>query len=100
MVERKPLQSLWPAALDITLVPAVARLSSSVFVERRDLAGRHRLLRRVHGEFEEMPGLMLTVAQAAKFFGLRADTTSRILKQLSDARVLRQRSDGQFALHG
>jgi hypothetical protein len=99
MVERKPLQSSWPAVLDITLVPAVARLPSSVFVVRRDLAARQRLLGRIHGEFDEMPGLSLTLAQAAKFFGLRADTTSRILKQLSDARVLRQRRDGEFALH-
>jgi hypothetical protein len=99
MVERKPLQSPWPAVLDITLVPAVARLPSSVFVERRDVAARYRLLCRIHGEFEEMPGLSLTLAQAATFFGLRADTASRILTQLSDARVLRRRSDGQFTLH-
>jgi hypothetical protein len=99
MVKRKPLESRSPSLLDITLVPAVARLPSPVFVERRDLVARHRLLCRIRGEFEEMPGLSLTLAQAARFFGLRADTTLRILKQLNDARVLRQRSDGQFALH-
>ena len=96
MVKLKPFESRWPSVLDIALIPAVARLPSSVFVERRDLAARHRLLCRIHGEFEEMRGLSLTLAT---FFGLRADTISRILTQLIDARVLRQRSDGQFALH-
>ncbi|GAC1455803.1 MAG: hypothetical protein PVSMB1_05380 [Gemmatimonadaceae bacterium] len=45
-----------------------------------------------------MPGLSLTLGQAAKLFGLPPDIASRILERLTDTRVLRRRSDGQFAL--
>ena len=97
MVKAKPLESSWQAVLDITLVPAVARLPAAVRVERRDVAARRALLSRIYSEFEEMPGLSLTVGQAAKLFGLPPDIASRILEQLTDRRVLRRRNDGQFA---
>jgi DNA-binding IclR family transcriptional regulator len=99
MGKRKPLESRAPAIPDIKLVPAVARLPAAVPAERRDVAARHALLCRIHGEFEEMPGLSLTLGQAAKLFGLPPDIASRILERLTDARVLRQKGDGQFALY-
>ena len=98
MVKRKPLESGWQSILDNALVPAVARLPAEVPAERRDAAARHALLCRIHGEFEEMPGLSLTPGQAARLFGLSPDIASRILDRLTDARVLRQSRDGQFAL--
>ena len=98
MVKRQPRESSWQALLDITLVPASAHLPASVRVERRDVAARHALLRRIHNEFQEMPGLSLTSAQAAKLFGLPHDIASRILERFTDAHVLRQSSDGRFAL--
>ena len=98
MVKRKSLESSWQAILDLTLVPAVARLPPAVRHERRDAAGRHALMVRIHSEFEEMPGLSLTPRQAAKLFGLSPEVASRILDRLSDAQVLRQSSDGQFGL--
>ena len=98
MVKRKPLESRWQASLDITLTPAVARLPASVPVERRDVLARHALVCRIHNEFQEMPGLSLTLGQASKVFGLPPDITSRILERLTEARVLRRRRDGQFAL--
>jgi hypothetical protein len=98
MVKRKPLESRWRAVLDIRLTPAVARLPASVPAERRNVAARHALVYRIHSEFQEMPGLSLTVGQAVKIFGLPPDIVSRILERLTEARVLRQRSDGQFAL--
>ena len=98
MVKRKPPESNWLAIPDFTLVPAVARLPTAVSVERRDVAARRALLCRIHGEFEEMPGLSLTLGQAAKLFGLPPDTASRILERLTDARVLRRSSEGRFAL--
>lgn len=45
-----------------------------------------------------MPGLSLTLPQAARLFALRSDVATRILNRLRDERVLRQRGDGQFAL--
>jgi hypothetical protein len=98
MAKQKPLESRWPAILDITLVPAVARLPSAAPTERRDGDARDALLRRIHGEFQDMPGLSLTLPQAARLFDLRSDIATRILNRLSDERVLRQRRDGQFAL--
>jgi DNA-binding transcriptional ArsR family regulator len=61
------------------------------------VAARDALACRIHSEFEEMPGLLLTVRQAARLFGLRPDIVSRILTRLMEARVLSQRRDGQFA---
>jgi hypothetical protein len=98
MVKQTPPESRWQAILDIALAPTVARLPASVPVERRDVAARHALVYRIHSEFQEMPGLSLTLGQAAKVFGLPPDIVSRILERLTEARVLRRRSDGQFAL--
>jgi hypothetical protein len=98
MIKRKQLESSWPSVLDIPLVPAAARLPGAV-PERRNLAARHALLHRIHSEFEEMPGLSLTVSQAGKIFGLHVEIIGRILERLTDARVLRRRNDGQFSLH-
>ena len=62
------------------------------------MVARDALLSRIQGEFHDMPGLSLTVPQAARLFALRADIASRILDRLKDERVLHQRSNGQFAL--
>jgi hypothetical protein len=96
MIKRKPRESGWQAVLDIALVPGVARLPGSVRAERRDGAARHALLCRIHSEFEEMPGLSLSPAQAGKLFGLSPDVALRILEQLTTARVLCVGSDGRF----
>lgn len=98
VTKHRQRESRWQSVLDIPLVPAVARLALPVPAERRDEAARQALVRRIRGEFHDMPGLSLTLAQAARLFTLRADIASRILNRLSDARVLRQRRDGQFTL--
>ena len=97
MAKQKPNESSWQTILDLTLVPAVARLPEAVRIERRDVAARSALVWRIHSEFEEMPGLSLTADQASKLFGVPVEIILRILLRLSDAQVLRQRSDGQFA---
>ena len=96
MAKEKPVVSRWQALLDIALIPAVAQLPAAVPIERRNVVARHALLCRVHREFEEMPGLSLTLDQAARMFGFHPDIIGRILGRLTDARVLRRRSDGQF----
>ena len=95
---RKIRESSWQALLDITLVPAVAHLPAVVRPERRNVPVRHALVCRIYCEFEEMRGLSLTLNQAARLFGLPPDVAARILHRLTDARVLCQKSDGQFAL--
>jgi hypothetical protein len=50
--------------------------------------------RRVLAEFEEMPGLTLTVRQAARLFGLDAEHCRVVLDALVDAAYLRETRGG------
>lgn len=51
--------------------------------ERRDAGSREQLRSRVRSEFQEMPGLTLTLMQAARLFGIRADICRRVLGELA-----------------
>jgi hypothetical protein len=51
-------------------------------IDRRNHSSRLELLERVYGEFQEMPCLRLTAAQAQRLFGLRADVCERLLTGL------------------
>ncbi len=88
MAKENALESRWPDILDITLVPAVARLSERPFPERRNVIARTTLLRRIRSEFEEMPGLSLTLAQAARLFGIPPEACSRILAKFAEEGLL------------
>jgi len=68
--------------------------------ERRNLTSRQALLHRIATEYEEMPGLCLTAAQAQRLFGLRADVCARVLHALVDAAILRQDVTGSYVRHG
>jgi hypothetical protein len=48
-----------------------------------------RLLQRVHGEFMEMPGLRLTVAQACRLWNVDATTGRDVLDHLVHEQFLR-----------
>lgn len=54
------------------------------------------VLRRVQGEFLEMPGLRLTEAQARRLWGLDAASCSAALGVLVDAKFLFRTRDGAF----
>ena len=54
------------------------------------------VLRRVQGEFLEMPGLRLTGAQACRLWGLDAAVCDALLGALVDAKFLYQTRDGAF----
>ena len=47
--------------------------------ERRDIAQRQALVQRLIAEFDEMPGLRLSLAQASRLFGVSQAATARIL---------------------
>jgi hypothetical protein len=47
------------------------------------------LLQRVHGEFMEMPGLRLTLAQACRLWNIDPATSRDVLNQLVDEQFLR-----------
>lgn len=78
---------------------AATRASTAVRLprERRAVARRKALLRRVHAEFEEMPGLSLTLAQAKRLFGLPSTTAcARILGELAEQGWLRLNRSGRY----
>jgi hypothetical protein len=54
------------------------------------------VLRRVKGEFLEMPGLRLTEAQARRLWGLDAAACGVLLGKLVDANFLFRTRDGAF----
>ena len=56
----------------------------------------HDLLRRAEGEYREMPGLSLTVPQAARLWGLDSRTCAALLTTLADRQVLRRTTSGTY----
>lgn len=54
------------------------------------------VIRRVQGEYLEMPGLRLTTAQAQRLWGLDRADCDRLLSKLVDAKFLFQTRDGAF----
>jgi hypothetical protein len=98
MAKENALESRWPDVLNIALVPAVARLSENSFPERRNMAVRTTLLRRIRSEFEEMPGLSLTLGQASKLFGIPPETCARILAQFAEEGLLCLTINRRYAL--
>ena len=54
------------------------------------------VLRRVQGEFLEMPGLRLTEAQARRLWGLDTAVCDALLGALVDAKFLFKTRDGAF----
>ena len=54
------------------------------------------LLKRIQGEFLEMPGLRLTTNQAARLWDVELSTASSLLQALADCRFL-ELKDGKYA---
>jgi hypothetical protein len=60
------------------------------------IRANEEMLRRVQGEFIEMPGLRLTEAQARRLWGLDAASCGALLGALVDAKFLFRTRDGAF----
>jgi hypothetical protein len=78
------------------LVPSLASRSdenqgkgSTAMTERLLAVGDLGLLHRVHGEYMEMPGLRLTVAQACRLWNVDPVTSRDVLNQLVENQFLR-----------
>ena len=56
----------------------------------------NELLRRVAGEYHEMPGLCLTGPQAERLWGLDRATCAVVLATLVDRQVLRRTAEGSY----
>ena len=54
------------------------------------------LATRVHGEYREMPGLRLTVRQAARLFSVGVDVADAVLDELHRASILARSDEGAF----
>jgi hypothetical protein len=52
------------------------------------------LLDRIRGEFNEMPGLQLTIAQAARLWGMDQAACRRVIDALVEAAFLRWTPSG------
>jgi hypothetical protein len=61
------------------------------------IVSREQILRRICGEFLEMPGLRLTLRQAQRLWGLDAPTCSQLLQSLVDQRFLCHHRDGTYS---
>ena len=77
-------------ALSMTLAVPAAR-------ERRDLARRESIVRRIEAEFHDMPGLVLSVKQASRFLGVDEAACARILATLTQAGVLRRSTSEYYS---
>jgi len=88
----RPTAALRAALASVSPTPLSAPLRSS-----QTAHGSNALHARIRGEFQEMPGLSLTLAQAARLFGLTEAECSRVLDQLAGAGVLCLRPDGRYA---
>ena len=60
--------------------------------------GLHDVVRRVRGEFLEMPGLRLTPQQARRLWLLDERACEAVLGTLVEARFLARTRDGAFVL--
>ena len=56
------------------------------------------LIRRIRGEYLEMPGLRLTARQAQRLFGLDPTTCDEVLAGLLQSGFLSRTVDGMFRL--
>lgn len=52
--------------------------------------------RRAEADYREMPGLSLTLGQAARLWGLDHATCARVLVALIDRRVLKRTATGAY----
>lgn len=59
-------------------------------------ASLDEILKRVRGEYLEMPGLSLTTAQAQRLWGLERTVCEGLLTVLVDAKFLHLTRDGAF----
>lgn len=53
-----------------------------------------KVTERVRAEFDEMPGLVLTVPQASRFFGLDHEMTQSVIERLVGTSYLKKTRDG------
>ena len=92
-------QTAHPPSSSLNSGVAAGPHTSEQIIERRNLVARQILSERVRDEFREMPGTCLTLPQAARLFGLRADICGRLFGELIRDGKLTLASDSRYRLH-
>ena len=72
-------------------------MSTGTFSRPEDLG---RLVDRVRGEFNEMPGMELTEAQAARLWGVEPTACRNVVELLVGADFLRRTANGRIVRAG
>ena len=72
----------------------VGAMTPGTSTRKEDLG---RLIERVRGEFNEMPGMQLTEAQAARLWGLEPTACRGVVELLVGADFLRRTPSGRIA---
>ena len=87
-----------PSGLAPSLEAITGRPISMAYpvVDRRDPVRRAAVVRRIAAEFNEMPGLILSVQQASRLLGLDESACERILDGLERDGLLRRRRSGSY----
>jgi hypothetical protein len=96
MLHETPVNSLISktgAVLALEVVEAVALLQR---FERCEME-LEALVRRIRGEFLEMPGLSLTFAQATRLWGIEHDLCERVVGALVGTSFLRRTPTGHIS---
>lgn len=75
------------------MFPVLAMPAPTTATGRTDL-----LLHRIQGEYSEMPGLQLTVGQAARLLGIDRTLCESLLDHLAGVGFLRRRDRGHYVL--
>jgi hypothetical protein len=77
----------------------VSVASRRATLDRRDHIARQALLRRIRSEFEEMPCMRLTCAQAQRLFALKPEVCGRVLAELVRNGTLCRMSGDRYRLN-
>src|SRR5215467_7960986 len=94
-MQGRSLMSIFDDKLDIQGKPIRMQVPDG-FTERRDHARREALVRRIVAEFDDMPGLALTVSQASRFLGVDHMACARILEALQTNGTLRRTAQNLY----
>jgi hypothetical protein len=65
--------------------------------ERRNLVAREAIVKRIVGEFQELPGLVLSLKQASRLLGVDEAACGRILTALTKSGVLRRSANDYYS---
>ena len=74
-------------------------MASSVHADTPDTI-TSSIVQRIRGEYTEMPGLTLTVRQAARLWGMGIPQSQRLLSELVDSRFLVADASGAYRRRG